>query len=564
MSHQVLARKWRPQTFADIVGQDHVVKALVNALQADRLHHAYLFSGTRGVGKTTVARVLAKALTCEKGITSEPCGTCAICEAITQGRFVDLIEVDAASRTRVEDTRELLENVQYAPTSGRFKIYLIDEVHMLSGHSFNALLKTLEEPPEHVKFLLATTDPQKLPITVLSRCLQFTLRHISPENICAQLQHITDTEKLPSEPNALMQLADAADGSMRDALSMLDQAIAFSGGNLNEQAINQMLGAVPSEKVDALVSAICDFDAAPAITIIQELASLNVDFAKLNDQLATIFHAAAIAQAVPDYLQHVTLFVKTVEKITQKIAAQDLQLFYQIAINCRKDLYLASSPRAGFEMAVLRMIMFRPLGQGKAPAAKRVRSSAPVKDNIALEIPASIETEVPAAKTKTIDAPVSQVEKIEEHPTSTVDVAAPAKAVATDEQSEWSAIIAKIEVTGISLALANHCELVEQNAEHIKLAIAVEHESLLTDTSVNNVTTALQQLYSDSLNVMINVAEGRVGSPAQLEKDRLDEKMQQAENSLQEDSFIRALQTDLQAEIIPGSVKPITTQPTEK
>lgn len=555
MSHQVLARKWRPQNFTDIVGQDHVVKALVNALQADRLHHAYLFSGTRGVGKTTVARVLAKALTCETGITSEPCGTCSTCESISQGRFVDLIEVDAASRTRVEDTRELLENVQYAPTSGRFKIYLIDEVHMLSGHSFNALLKTLEEPPEHVKFLLATTDPQKLPITVLSRCLQFTLRHISAENICAQLQHITTSEKLPAEENALMQLADAADGSMRDALSMLDQAIAFSGGNLNELAVNQMLGAVPNEKIDSLINAICDFDAASAITIIQELAALNADFAKLNDQLATIFHAAAIAQAVPSYLQHVTLFEKTIENITQQVAAQDLQLFYQIAINCRKDLYLASSSRAGFEMSVLRMIMFRPQGQTKAPVAKRVRTnnSTPSKP-----------TPQPIPKTV---APEEVPDVVVEPKTVSDDAAVrveTSQIIESSEQNAWSNMIAKINLTGISLALANHCELIEQDAEQVKLEIAKLHESLLTDTAVKNVTTALQGLLGDEIKVTIKVAEGRVASPAQLEKDRQDEKLQQAENSLQEDSFIQALQTDLQAEIIPGSVKPTTTQPTEK
>lgn len=553
MSHQVLARKWRPQTFADIVGQDHVVKALVNALKADRLHHAYLFSGTRGVGKTTIARILAKALTCEKGISAEPCGSCAICEAITQGRFVDLIEVDAASKTGVDDTRELLENVQYAPALGRFKIYLIDEVHMLSGHSFNALLKTLEEPPEYVKFLLATTVPQKLPITVLSRCLQFTLRQISAENICAQLQLITDTEKLPSEPNALMQLADAADGSMRDALSMLDQAIAFSDGDLNEQAINQMLGAVPSEKIDALVAAICDFDAASAIKIMQELASLNVDFAKLNDQLATIFHAAALAQAVPDYLQHVALFAKTVEKIAQQIAAQDLQLFYQIAINCRKDLYLASSPRAGFEMAVLRMIMFRPLGEGKAPVARRVRSAPAGKPQQ--------NTEIPASKSPAVSASIIEP-SIDSAPTAASEP--PVQVVESSEQNSWAAIITKMNLTGVSLALANHCELLGQDDSKIKLGIATDHESLRTEDAVKNVTAALQHQFGDAVDVSIDISNQRVGSPAQLEKDHQDVKMQQAESSLQEDSFIRALQTDLQAEIIPGSVKPTTTQPIEK
>ena len=375
MPHQVLARKWRPQTFADIVGQEHVVTALVNALKANRLHHAYLFSGTRGVGKTTVARVLAKALTCEQGITAEPCGTCDACQSITEGRFVDLIEVDAASRTRVEDTRELLENVQYAPTRGRFKIYLIDEVHMLSGHSFNALLKTLEEPPEHVKFLLATTDPQKLPVTVLSRCLQFTLRHISTEKIAGQLAKVLESEDITSETPALIQIAESADGSMRDALSLLDQAIAYSGGDVSEQTVSQMLGTVPSEHIDALINAICEFDPSKAIELIHLLTTLNVDFSKLLDQLIVIFHASAISQAVPEYKEQIALFGDTIKMVSEKIAAEDIQLFYQIVLNSRKDLYLAHSPRAGFEMAVLRMIMFRPGTDNKAPHAKKISTA---------------------------------------------------------------------------------------------------------------------------------------------------------------------------------------------
>ena len=475
MSHQVLARKWRPQTFADIVGQEHVVTALVNALGANRLHHAYLFSGTRGVGKTTVARVLAKALTCEQGITSEPCGVCESCQAIAEGRFVDLIEVDAASRTRVEDTRELLENVQYAPTRGRFKIYLIDEVHMLSGHSFNALLKTLEEPPEHVKFLLATTDPQKLPVTVLSRCLQFTLRHISSEQIAAQLQKILTAENISSDPSALIQLSESADGSMRDALSLLDQAIAYSGGNVTEQTVSQMLGTVPSEQVDALINAICEFDPAQAMQIIHSLTSLNVDFSKLLDQLIVIFHAAAISQAVPDYKDQVALFAQTVNKVSEKIAAEDIQLFYQIVLNSRKDLYLAHSPRAGFEMAILRMIMFRPAGQSKATHARRVatsstsnnkgRASAAVAS--VLDSNQSVTTEAKPAN-NVQSAPVSPKPVVSEvYDTAPVAESAliqpnpveSAPRPASIDAQEWLNMIEQAKITGVVKALATHCAL---------------------------------------------------------------------------------------------------------
>lgn len=532
MSHQVLARKWRPQGFADIVGQDHVVTALVNALRAERLHHAYLFSGTRGVGKTTIARVLAKALTCEQGITAEPCGTCATCIAISEGRFVDLIEVDAASRTRVEDTRELLENVQYAPTSGRFKIYLIDEVHMLSGHSFNALLKTLEEPPEHVKFLLATTDPQKLPVTVLSRCLQFTLRHIAVDKIAGQLQHIVDTEKLTAQAQALNQLADAADGSMRDALSLLDQAIAYSGGDLNEQAINQMLGTVPSEQIDTLLKAISVFDAAKVMEIIQQLSTLNVDFNKLTDQLSTIFHAAAISQAVPEYLDHVMQHQDTIKHMMETVAPEDLQLFYQISLNCRRDLYLASTPRAGFEMSVLRMIMFRPLDAAKQPKAKRVATPKPIKPTAAKQSSSSEENVAPT-------------------PTNDTPSKLPAKS-----DDSWLAMIEELNLSGVAQALATHCELHSQSDTAIQLKLAPQHESLMVAAGVNKLQQSLQDKFGQQLKVTIEIADDHVDSPAQREKINQDQKMQDAEESLEQDSFVRALQSELQAEIIPGSVQP--------
>ncbi|MEM8845136.1 MAG: DNA polymerase III subunit gamma/tau [Pseudomonadota bacterium] len=521
MSHQVLARKWRPQTFADIVGQEHVVTALVNALTTNRLHHAYLFSGTRGVGKTTVARVLAKALTCETGITAEPCCKCDTCLAIADGRFVDLIEVDAASRTKVEDTRELLENVQYAPTKGRFKIYLIDEVHMLSGHSFNALLKTLEEPPEHVKFLLATTDPQKLPVTVLSRCLQFTLRHISTEKICQQLEKILQQESIAFEKAALIELAQSADGSMRDALSLLDQAIAYSGGDVTEQTVNQMLGTVPSEQVNALVTTICEFDTVKAMGLIQNLTTLNVDFNKLLDQLVVIFHASAISQAVPEYQEQVALFEETVKLVSEKIAPEDIQLFYQIALTSRKDLYLAHSARAGFEMAILRMIMFRPGEESKSPSQKSI----------------SHKTKSPTVK-PAVKQNVKAINDID------------------NSDNTWSSIIDQLQLSGVARALANHCEMKSNLNNQFDLVIASDHESLLSESSIAKLTQSIKDKFGDENKLSIAILKESIDSPAQQILDKETEKMNQAETSLEEDAFVKALKQDFQAEVVPGSIQP--------
>jgi len=558
MSHQVLARKWRPQTFADIVGQGHVVTALVNALNANRLHHAYLFSGTRGVGKTTVARVLAKALTCEEGITAEPCGKCETCLAITEGRFVDLIEVDAASRTRVEDTRELLENVQYAPTRGRFKIYLIDEVHMLSGHSFNALLKTLEEPPEHVKFLLATTDPQKLPVTVLSRCLQFTLRHISTEQIADQLQKILTAENITSESSALIQLAESADGSMRDALSLLDQAIAYSGGNVSEQTVSQMLGTVPSEQVDALIDAICEFDATKAMQLVHALTSLNVDFSKLLDQLIVIFHAAAISQAVPDYKDQIALFAATVNKVSEKIAAEDIQLFYQVVLNSRKDLYLAHSPRAGFEMAILRMIMFRPASDTKAPHAKRTNNKKTTHNDesrASTVATASLNQITAQAKHEAPVTPVvSQSNKTDVQVAEQVEVQTIVRPKTMDAQ-EWLDIIENTKISGVVKALATHCALQSFKDNKIKLLLASEHESLMAGATVSKLTQKLKQAYGDETDVSIEVMREEIDSPAQQTRDRETQRLSQAQASLEDDDFVQALKRDMQAEIVPGSIQ---------
>ena len=360
MSYQVLARKWRPRSFKELVGQTHVLQALVNALDQDRLHHAYLFTGTRGVGKTTIARILAKCLNCDEGVSSTPCGQCAACREIDDGRFVDLIEVDAASRTKVEDTRELLDNVQYAPTRGRYKVYLIDEVHMLSAHSFNALLKTLEEPPPHVKFLLATTDPQKLPITILSRCLQFGLKNMTPERIVGHLENVLSGEHIPYETAALWQLARAADGSMRDSLSLTDQAIAFGNGRVSETEVSAMLGTIDQGQVMKMVRALSTADASSILKAVAELAEHSPDYiAVLNDMLS-VLHRIAIAQAVPDAVDNSQGDREQVLQLAGTMRAEDVQLYYQIGLVGKRDLPLAPEPRGGFEMALLRMLAFRP------------------------------------------------------------------------------------------------------------------------------------------------------------------------------------------------------------
>src|SRR6185437_4873649 len=371
MSYVVLARKWRPKRFAEMVGQEHVLRALGNALDSGKVHHAFLFTGTRGVGKTTIARILAKSLNCETaGVSSNPCGVCAACREIDEGRFVDLIEVDAASRTKVDDTRELLDNVQYAPSRGRYKVYLIDEVHMLSNHSFNALLKTLEEPPPHVKFLLATTDPQKLPVTVLSRCLQFSLKRLPAALIGERLRFIAAEEKLACDPAAAALLARAAEGSMRDALSLLDQLIAFGGGNLSEANTRVMLGTIDRGHVARLVDALARSDGAALLEVARELDRDAPDYDRALVELTAFLQRIAIVQIVPEAaLQDEEFDADSLARLAQAISPEDVQLYYQIALGGRRDLSMAPEPRIGFEMTLLRMLAFRPEGGGVAAAA---------------------------------------------------------------------------------------------------------------------------------------------------------------------------------------------------
>lgn len=423
MSYQVLARKWRPRSFREMVGQTHVLKALINALDSQRLHHAYLFTGTRGVGKTTIARIIAKCLNCETGITSTPCGECSVCREIDEGRFVDLIEIDAASRTKVEDTRELLDNVQYAPSRGRFKVYLIDEVHMLSSHSFNALLKTLEEPPPYVKFILATTDPQKLPATILSRCLQFSLKNMTPERVVEHLSHVLSVENIPFEDDALWLLGRAADGSMRDAMSLTDQAIAFGEGKVLAGDVRAMLGTLDHGQVFDLLHALIEGDARALLEAVRHLAEQGPDWNGVLSEILNVFHRVAIAQALPEGLDNGHGDRDRVLALASALPAEDVQFYYQMGLIGRRDLPLAPDPRGGFEMVLLRMLAFRPAGTADAPSQPlkpvgisqaTVDSTSPVAATAtataAVAAPAPVAAPVPEAAAQPAPTPAPVVE----------------------------------------------------------------------------------------------------------------------------------------------------------
>ncbi|MCY0966758.1 DNA polymerase III subunit gamma/tau [Parathalassolituus penaei] len=429
MSYQVLARKWRPRFFDEMVGQEHVLRALINALNEQRLHHAYLFTGTRGVGKTTIARILAKCLNCEQGISARPCGECSSCREIAEGRFVDLIEVDAASRTRVEDTRELLDNVQYAPTRGRFKVYLIDEVHMLSTHSFNALLKTLEEPPAHVKFLLATTDPQKLPVTILSRCLQFSLKNMTPESIVGYLETVLTAEQVPFEIPALWQLGRAAQGSMRDALSLTDQAIAFGEGSVQELQVTSMLGTMDRGRLFRLAEVMARANASEILTEVAEMAEHAPDYDEVVQGLLNLWHRAAIAQVMADAIDNTQGDRAAILALAQAMNPEDLQLYYQIGLTGRKDLALAPDPRQGFEMLILRMLAFRPMPEANAELANLDLVSALEQQTSEKKKPLTATEPSPAVASQPAAAPVSDVSGIDPVVTAAVPVMPAAVAV---------------------------------------------------------------------------------------------------------------------------------------
>lgn len=540
MSYQVLARKWRPRTFTELVGQDHVQRALINALDNDRLHHAYLFSGTRGVGKTTIARIFSKALNCEAGVSSTPCGTCSACEEIDSGRFVDLIEVDAASRTKVEDTRDLLENVQYAPTRGRYKVYLIDEVHMLSKHSFNALLKTLEEPPPHVKFLLATTDPQSLPVTVLSRCLQFNLKRLTLPQIIGQIETILAEEDIKFDSNAVRQIAQAADGSMRDALSLLDQAIAFGNGELKEAEVRVMLGSIDQDVIYRLLDALVDNDAALLMQEIGKADDFAPDYAALLADMVALLQRIAIAQALPDAIDDSHGDREAVLALAGRFSTEDVQLYYQIGLIGRRDLSLAPQPRGGFEMLMLRMLAFRP---GAVPArqiaAKAVPATLPQKKGI----------EKNAGQKKTVEPARKQVQ---------AEMAAPAEpGLSADNAEAWSRIAAAMELKGMAGQIAQNCAFHGMDNDIVRLSLDPAHAALLNKERSQQIEEALSTHFQRAVTVKITKEDELPHeTPAGKRSREQDERQQQAVASIEGDENIRAIQDAFGGAVQMDSIRP--------
>ena len=533
MSYLVLARKWRPKTFSDTVGQEHVLRALVNALESGRLHHAYLFAGTRGVGKTTIARILAKALNCETGVTAEPCGTCSACNEIDEGRFIDLIEVDAASKTKVDDTRDLLDNVQYAPARGRYKVYLIDEVHMLSKSSFNALLKTLEEPPPHVKFLLATTDPQKLPVTVLSRCLQFNLTRLTPRLIQDRLEYICKAEGIEAESSSLAMIARAADGSMRDALSLLDQAIAYCGGKVEQAPVAVMLGTIDREHVSRLIELLAAGDAAGIIAALEKIDTQFPDYARLLEDLARDLQKIAVCQVVGSIDDDEELSNEHIAALAESMSASDVQLFYQTALIGRRDLHLAPDPRGGVEMTLLRMLAFRPAqaGQSGGPAASG-----------GTQAKAAARSSPAAAAAKPLQAKVS-------------DSANKAAGKAQWQDPDWKSLMNEIGLSGAVRLLAGNCALLRREGNTLFLRLDPRSESMLTRQRKEALATALSDHFSEPLLVDISMGEAAAETPMQEETRLADERIEAARELLEADPNVQALKNMFDAELKTDSIE---------
>ena len=551
MSHQVLARKWRPGTFSEMVGQQHVLQALVNALESGRLHHAYLFTGTRGVGKTTVARILAKCLNCDTGITATPCGECGACAEIAEGRSVDLIEVDAASKTKVEDTRELLENVQYTPTRSRYKIYLIDEVHMLSNHSFNALLKTLEEPPPHALFLLATTDPQKLPATVLSRCLQFNLKNMQPEQIVAHLEQVLTAESVPSDPEALALIARAAEGSMRDALSLTDQAIAHGEGKLTGAQVAEMLGTVDRGKVLDLIAALLDDNAAEVLSLVAHIAEHAPDYVSTLDELSVALHHMTIAQTVPDAMDTSWPDQARIVELAARATLDDTQLFWQMAVSGRREVHLASSARAGLEMILLRMIAFRPAAiihlpteSGDPPAKKPEPPATPVDS----EAPQPSEP-APNPREDTIAAQGAEPEASETDESGMVDADA-----LTPER--WPEGFEMFHFTGILHNIALNLALIDCRGGALQFCIKEKHATLLNERHPAQLSQALSQQLGQSVTATIAVSGYDGRTPAQYRAALAAARLAEAEQAISSDQALNGLIAAFDGHIIPGSIRP--------
>lgn len=530
MSYQVLARKWRPKSFATLVGQDHVVRALTHALEQQRLHHAYLFTGTRGVGKTTIARIMAKALNCEAGITATPCGVCGSCVEIDGGRFVDLIEVDAATNTRVDEMRQLLENATYAPTRGRFKVYVIDEVHMLSNSAFNAMLKTLEEPPEHIKFILATTDPQKIPVTVLSRCLQFNLKQMPQGHIVDHLTRILGEERIPFESAALRQLAKAASGSMRDALSLLDQAIAHGAGKVEEVGVRDMLGTVGDDYLNGLLDALVAGDAPALLAVADSMEGRSLSFDSALQELATLFHRVALLQFAPSALADESERSR-LAPYAQAFDAEFLQLCYQIAVHGREDLALAPDEYTGFTMALLRLLAFRPDAStaAVAPVAVPARAARPV----------AAEAVAPVMPSASRSAPAQTVG---------------AMAVTDDD---WHALVGRLGLAGMARQLAQHCELAELGETQVSLRLPPAHKHLLGRAQQDKLQAELQAHFGRPVKVLIVLEDVASETPAERARNVQRLRQEEAIASIEGDPFVRDVVDMFDASIDEATIKPL-------
>ncbi|MDE2406632.1 MAG: DNA polymerase III subunit gamma/tau [Xanthomonadaceae bacterium] len=575
MSYLVLARKWRPKRFAELVGQEHVVRALTNALETGRVHHAFLFTGTRGVGKTTIARIFAKSLNCERGTSSDPCGECETCLAIDAGRYIDLLEIDAASNTGVDNVRELIENAQYMPSRGKYKVYLIDEVHMLSKAAFNALLKTLEEPPEHVKFLFATTDPEKLLVTVLSRCLQFNLKRLDEDQIRGQIEKILTAEGIERDAAAVAQLARAADGSLRDGLSLLDQAIAYAGGKLDGATVAAMLGTVDRTRVQALLAALADGDGARMMDEAAQLADFSPDWASILDAFAQALHRIQVKQLVPGV--DVGSDAIDVAGLAAQLRPEQVQLWYQMALHGRRDLGYAPSPRSGFEMTLLRMLAFRPEAQAvlaadapvaraAVPASAQVRSDAAARARAALaEMPAPATVAIPAARPDVAAVPPAPAERIARAEPAKAAAPAPvmepsrqaASALLVTDGEHWLALVANCGLRGPAKLLAEHACFVAHADGVLRLSLTAEQEHLKSPGLVLQLEGALGTQLGGDVRVQFDIGAARGETASERNARARDVRQSEAETGFAADPGIQRLMQQHGAQIVPDSVRPL-------
>jgi len=548
----VLARKWRPKNFSELAGQEHVVRALSNALKQNRLHHAYLFTGTRGVGKTTIARIFAKSLNCVQGITATPCGECTACREIDSGRFVDLIELDAASNTQVDNMRELLESALYAPSSGRFKVYIIDEVHMLSKSAFNAMLKTLEEPPGHVKFILATTDPQKIPVTVLSRCLQFNLKQLPPALISAHLQHILGEEQIAFESGAIALISRAAQGSMRDALSLLDQAIAFSSGNVEEEVVRTMLGAVEHGYLYDLLAALLEQDGTSLLKISDNMSMRSIAFDAALQELATLLNRIALAQAVPNAINEDDPERNRLLELSRAFTAEEVQLCYQIAIHGRDEINLAPDEYAGFTMTMLRMLAF-------APARGKVQPTLASSD---ISAKSGMESNITADRQSPNSGPllVSRTASVSEETEPTATTLS-VETVSNDDpvapgQPDWGVLLGKLNVQGMAQQLAKHCTLGDLSDRQITLCLPKEQKHLQANKmATEKLQSCLSEYFAKPMKLKIVLGGDKASTPAVMEQNEKLYKQQQAIEAISQDGFVREAQAELDAILVTDSIK---------